>query len=108
MRLLTSARVSRCGMAAVRSGMGNSGFELAYTVGMCKLRSNSQANTMRELRSYGSGECQPSPSTIAYYRYDMLMAAQLPELLIDGPKKASRTLALAHGAGAGMNTPFMT
>jgi predicted alpha/beta-hydrolase family hydrolase len=30
-----------------------------------------------------------------------------PELLMDGPKKAKRTIVLAHGAGAGMDTPFM-
>jgi predicted alpha/beta-hydrolase family hydrolase len=30
-----------------------------------------------------------------------------PELRIDGPGKASGTIALAHGAGAGMDTPFM-
>jgi hypothetical protein len=29
------------------------------------------------------------------------------ELLIDGPADATRTVALAHGAGAGMHTPFM-
>jgi predicted alpha/beta-hydrolase family hydrolase len=37
----------------------------------------------------------------------MLMAREFPELLIDGPKRASRTIVLAHGAGAGMATPFM-
>jgi len=30
-----------------------------------------------------------------------------PELLLGGPKKATWTIALAHGAGAGMDTPFM-
>jgi predicted alpha/beta-hydrolase family hydrolase len=30
-----------------------------------------------------------------------------PELLFNGPKEARKTLALAHGAGAGMDTPFM-
>ncbi len=30
-----------------------------------------------------------------------------PELLIDGPPRAPLTLLLAHGAGAGMETPFM-
>lgn len=30
-----------------------------------------------------------------------------PELLFDGPNGASITIALAHGAGAGMDTPFM-
>ena len=29
------------------------------------------------------------------------------DLLVDGPKRAKRTIALAHGAGAGMDTPFM-
>lgn len=29
------------------------------------------------------------------------------EFLFNGPKKARRTIALAHGAGAGMDTPFM-
>src|SRR5262249_29124905 len=31
-----------------------------------------------------------------------------PELLLDGPKDAAVTIALAHGAGAGMETPFMS
>lgn len=31
----------------------------------------------------------------------------VPELLLDGPRKAKWTIALAHGAGAGMDTPFM-
>jgi predicted alpha/beta-hydrolase family hydrolase len=30
-----------------------------------------------------------------------------PELLFDGPTDASRTIVLAHGAGAGMDSPFM-
>jgi predicted alpha/beta-hydrolase family hydrolase len=30
-----------------------------------------------------------------------------PELLFDGPHDAEKTIALAHGAGAGMHTPFM-
>jgi predicted alpha/beta-hydrolase family hydrolase len=30
-----------------------------------------------------------------------------PDLLIDGPKKAKRTIVLAHGAGSAMDTPFM-
>jgi uncharacterized protein len=30
-----------------------------------------------------------------------------PELLFDGPADASRTVVLAHGAGAGMDSPFM-
>jgi predicted alpha/beta-hydrolase family hydrolase len=30
-----------------------------------------------------------------------------PELLFDGPADAAQTIALAHGAGAGMDTPFM-
>jgi predicted alpha/beta-hydrolase family hydrolase len=30
-----------------------------------------------------------------------------PELLFDGPTDATRTIALAHGAGAGMDAPFM-
>ncbi len=29
------------------------------------------------------------------------------ELLFDGPRDAALTLALAHGAGAAMDTPFM-
>lgn len=33
--------------------------------------------------------------------------ATLPTLIFDGPKDASRTIALTHGAGAGMDTPFM-
>jgi len=31
-----------------------------------------------------------------------------PELLFDGPSDASTTIALAHGAGAGMDSPFLT
>lgn len=31
----------------------------------------------------------------------------VPEFLFDGPKSAKLTLILAHGAGAGMDTPFM-
>ena len=34
------------------------------------------------------------------------MASAL-ELLIDSPKKAKRTIVLAHGAGASMDTPIM-
>jgi predicted alpha/beta-hydrolase family hydrolase len=30
-----------------------------------------------------------------------------PELLFDGPTDASRTIVLAHGAGAGMDSPFL-
>jgi predicted alpha/beta-hydrolase family hydrolase len=30
-----------------------------------------------------------------------------PELLLDGPSDAKTTVALAHGAGAGMDTPFL-
>jgi predicted alpha/beta-hydrolase family hydrolase len=30
-----------------------------------------------------------------------------PDLLFDGPADASRTIALAHGAGAAMDSPFM-
>jgi len=37
----------------------------------------------------------------------MLMATN-PEFLFDGPADAGTTIALAHGAGAGMDTPFMT
>jgi uncharacterized protein len=33
--------------------------------------------------------------------------AASPKLLFDGPKDAAWTIALAHGAGAGMSTPFM-
>src|SRR5262245_51463333 len=33
---------------------------------------------------------------------------QTTPLLFDGPKSAAWTIALAHGAGAGMNTPFMS
>jgi predicted alpha/beta-hydrolase family hydrolase len=35
------------------------------------------------------------------------MAASAPEFLFDGPKRAPLTLLLAHGAGAGMDHPFM-
>lgn len=31
-----------------------------------------------------------------------------PQLLVDGPKDAEWTIALAHGAGAAMDTPFMS
>ena len=31
-----------------------------------------------------------------------------PDFLFDGPADAGRTIVLAHGAGAGMDTPFMT
>ncbi len=31
-----------------------------------------------------------------------------PDLLFDGPENAPRIIALAHGAGAAMDTPFMT
>lgn len=34
------------------------------------------------------------------------MAAE-PELIFDGPAQAERTVVLAHGAGAGMDTPFL-
>jgi predicted alpha/beta-hydrolase family hydrolase len=34
--------------------------------------------------------------------------SQDPELLFDGPSDASLTVALAHGAGAAMDTPFMS
>jgi predicted alpha/beta-hydrolase family hydrolase len=33
--------------------------------------------------------------------------AAVPELLWNGPRTAERTILLAHGAGAGMDTPFM-
>ncbi len=35
------------------------------------------------------------------------MAAAPPQLLWNGPPTAERTILLAHGAGAGMDTPFM-
>src|SRR3546814_17486397 len=31
----------------------------------------------------------------------------IPDLLLDGPEDAAVTLALAHGAGAAMDSPFM-
>src|SRR5208283_1641462 len=31
-----------------------------------------------------------------------------PELVFDGPAEAERTIVLAHGAGAGMHTPFLS
>lgn len=34
-------------------------------------------------------------------------AVNLPELLIDGPSRSARTIVLAHGAGAPMDTDFM-
>jgi uncharacterized protein len=37
---------------------------------------------------------------------DFDMAAD-PEFLFDGPAKATTTIALAHGAGAGRDLPFM-
>lgn len=30
-----------------------------------------------------------------------------PDLLFDGPTQASTTIALAHGGGAGMDSPFV-
>jgi predicted alpha/beta-hydrolase family hydrolase len=30
-----------------------------------------------------------------------------PDLLFDGPTDAATTIALAHGAGAGMDSPFL-
>jgi predicted alpha/beta-hydrolase family hydrolase len=30
-----------------------------------------------------------------------------PELLFNGPSNAARAIALGHGAGAGMDTPYM-
>lgn len=33
--------------------------------------------------------------------------SESPEICFDGPEAAPRTLALAHGAGAGMDSPFM-
>jgi predicted alpha/beta-hydrolase family hydrolase len=32
----------------------------------------------------------------------------IPKLLIDGPRRADRTIILAHGAGVGMDSDFMT
>ena len=32
----------------------------------------------------------------------------MPNLLVDGPDTALTTVLLAHGAGAGMDTAFMT
>jgi hypothetical protein len=40
-------------------------------------------------------------------REELAMSAD-PELLFDGPTDASRTIALAHGAGAAMDSPFLT
>jgi len=31
----------------------------------------------------------------------------IPELIFDGPENASKVMVLAHGAGTGMDTPFM-
>ena len=39
-------------------------------------------------------------------REELAMSAA-PELLFDGPADAATTIALAHGAGAGMDSPFM-
>jgi predicted alpha/beta-hydrolase family hydrolase len=36
------------------------------------------------------------------------VAAVPPDFLIDGPESAPRTIALAHGAGAGMDHPFLS
>jgi predicted alpha/beta-hydrolase family hydrolase len=33
---------------------------------------------------------------------------ETPDLLVGGPKTAGHTIVLAHGAGAGMETPFMS
>jgi predicted alpha/beta-hydrolase family hydrolase len=38
----------------------------------------------------------------------MVSDPSAPELLFDGPERAALTIALAHGAGAPMDTPFMT
>ena len=35
------------------------------------------------------------------------MNAEIPSFLLDGPTRAKHTIALAHGAGAAMDTPFM-
>jgi hypothetical protein len=37
----------------------------------------------------------------------VLSASTNPELLFNGPNNASRTIALAHGAGVAMDSPFM-
>ena len=37
----------------------------------------------------------------------MVDSESQPELLVNGPPDAQWTVALAHGAGAGMATPFM-
>jgi predicted alpha/beta-hydrolase family hydrolase len=40
--------------------------------------------------------------------FSMKSASSAPNLLIDGPSRAGRTIILAHGAGAAMDTDFMT
>ena len=38
----------------------------------------------------------------------MTSRGQTPDLIVDGPAEAALTVALAHGAGAPMDSPFMT
>jgi uncharacterized protein len=38
---------------------------------------------------------------------EVLVLLADPELVFDGPADAPRTVALAHGAGAGVDSPFM-
>src|SRR6185295_9149025 len=54
-----------------------------------------------------SKSCLASWSGAGYIHREEFHLATNPELLITGPSNAFRTIALAHGAGAGMNTPFM-
>lgn len=43
-------------------------------------------------------------------RHGLLMTSKndIPELLINSPQRAKHAIILAHGAGAAMDTPFMT
>jgi hypothetical protein len=45
---------------------------------------------------------------IGFSRSGEAISTTAPKILMDGPKGADRTIAFAHGAGAPMDTPFMS